>query len=91
VTSLALLLLRVVTGTPLVGHGGQKLFGAFGGRGLEGTATYFEGLGIRPGREWAYIAGATETTGGVLIALGLMSPIGPIIASAPMLVMATFP
>ena len=85
-TSLALLLLRVVTGALLVGHGGQKLFGGFGGRGLAGTATYFESLGIRPGREWAYIAGATETTGGVLIALGLMSPVGPIIASAPMVI-----
>lgn len=85
-TSVALLLLRVVTGLLLIGHGAQKLFGAFGGRGPEGTAAYFEGLGIRPGREWAYVAGATETTGGALIALGLLSPVGPMIASAPMII-----
>ena len=85
-TSLALLLLRVVTGALLIGHGAQKLFGAFGGRGLEGTAAYFEGLGIRPGREWAYVAGLAETSGGALIALGLMSPVGPIVASAPMVI-----
>ena len=85
-TSLGLLLIRLVTGGFLVGHGAQKLFGAFGGRGIEGTARYFEGLGIRPGDKWALVAGAGEITGGGLTALGLLFPLGPIVATAPMIV-----
>ena len=42
--------LRVVVGGLFMGHGLQKLIGAFGGHGLEGTAKGFESLGLRPGR-----------------------------------------
>ena len=82
----ALLLLRAVTGGLLIGHGAQKLVGAFGGKGPEGTGQAFEKLGLQPGREWAEVAGASEVAGGSLTALGLLSPIGPIIATAPMVV-----
>lgn len=82
----ALVLLRVVTGGLLIGHGAQKLVGAFGGKGPEGTARTFEKIGLEPGREWAQVAGASEVTGGALTALGLLSPIGPIVATAPMVV-----
>lgn len=82
----ALLLLRVVTGGLLIGHGAQKLLGAFGGKGPAGTGQTFEKLGLKPGREWAEVAGASEVAGGGLTALGLLSPIGPIIAMAPMVV-----
>src|SRR5205823_6014275 len=85
-TSFALLLLRAVTGGFLAGHGAQKLFGAFGGRGPEGTARNFEKIGIEPARKWAVIAGATELTGGALTALGLLSPAGPVVSIAPMIV-----
>ena len=68
-TSFAVLLLRAVTGGFLAGHGAQKLFGAFGGRGPEGTARNFEKIGIEPARKWAVIAGATELTGGALTAM----------------------
>src|SRR5438552_18683436 len=78
----ALLLLRAVTGGLLIGHGAQKLVGAFGGKGPEGTGQAFEKLGLQPGREWAEVAGASEVAGGSLTALGLLSPIGPIIATA---------
>jgi putative oxidoreductase len=84
-TAFGFLLIRLVTGGLLVGHGAQKLFGAFGGKGLEGTGRYFESLGIRPGRPWARVAGAAELGGGGLTALGFGSPLGPIIASAPMI------
>jgi len=86
VTGIALLLLRLVNGGLLVGHGAQKLFGAFGGKGLTGTGQSFGKLGLEPGREWAQVAGATETAGGGLTALGFLSPIGPIITTAPMIV-----
>jgi putative oxidoreductase len=57
-----------------LGHGTQKLFGWFGGHGLEGTGQFFESLGLRPGRRHAAAAGATEAGGGALLALGLFTP-----------------
>src|SRR3954452_18961271 len=74
VTSVA----RLVLGTYLAVHGSQKLFGAFGGNGIEGTAKGFERLGLTPGREMAMLAGAAELGGGVLTATGLAEPLGPI-------------
>jgi putative oxidoreductase len=71
---LALLLLRLVVGLLFVGHGAQKLFGAFGGGGLEGTAGMFDSIGLRPGWLHARAAGTAEFAGGALIALGLFTP-----------------
>src|SRR3954454_7675468 len=70
-----LLLIRIVVGLLLVGHGTQKLFGWFGGHGLEGTGGFFEKLGYRPGKVWAAVAGMSETGGGLLLALGLFTPL----------------
>jgi putative oxidoreductase len=84
---LGLFTLRMALGGLLAGHGAQKLFGVFEGHGLEGTGNFFEAkLGLRPGKEWAFTAGAGEFTGGVLTALGLMHPLGPIATMAPMIV-----
>jgi putative oxidoreductase len=47
------LLARTTIGLLFVGHGTQKLFGSFGGGGLEGTGAFFEQLGFRPGRRYA--------------------------------------
>jgi putative oxidoreductase len=69
-----LLLLRVVVGVLLAGHGAQKLFGWFGGHGLDGTGGFFEKLGFKPGKPWALIAGLSEFTGGAFLALGLLTP-----------------
>jgi putative oxidoreductase len=85
-TAIALLLLRVVIGGLLTGHGAQKLSGAFGGKGVHGTAQGFEKLGLEPAEGWAQVAGASEAVGGGLTALGLLSPIGPIVTTAPMIV-----
>jgi putative oxidoreductase len=68
------LLLRLLVGGFFVGHGTQKLFGWFGGGGPDGTAQFFEKLGLRPGRRHALAAGAAEAGGGVLIAAGLATP-----------------
>src|SRR5919202_5813800 len=78
VSSLAVLILRLALGGLLSGHGTQKLFGHFEGPGLEGTSGWMEMLGLRPGRPWAYLAGLTEFGGGVLTALGLLNPLGPL-------------
>jgi putative oxidoreductase len=68
----------------LAGHGAQKLFGAFGGHGIEGTSGMMEKLGLKPGQTWATLAGASEFGGGLLTALGLGGPVGPITTLAPM-------
>lgn len=72
--SFGLLALRLVVGLLFAGHGAQKLFGAFGGRGLEATAAGFEQGGLRPARAHAWIAGLSELGGGLLLALGLLTP-----------------
>jgi len=71
---LALLVLRVVVGVLLAGHGAQKLFGVFGGGGLDGTAGMFDNIGLRPGNLHARTAGTAEFLGGLLIAFGLFTP-----------------
>jgi putative oxidoreductase len=81
---LGLLVIRVVTGGLLAGHGAQKLFGWFDGPGLEGTSRWLESMGMRPGRTWALFAGLTEFGGGLLTALGALNPIGPILMLGPM-------
>jgi putative oxidoreductase len=88
-TDLALLVLRVVSGGLLVGHGARKLFGSFGGKGLGGTAARLESLGLRPGPVWAVMGGLGELTGGLLTVLGLGGPLGSILTGTSMK-MATF-
>ena len=70
-----LLLLRLVVGLLLAGHGSQKLFGMFGGHGLDGTGGFFHSVGFRPGRQKAVVAGLAELSGGLLLAIGLLTPL----------------
>ena len=83
-----LLVLRLIFGIVMAAHGAQKLFGWFGGYGLTGTGGFFEGLGFRPGRFFAFAAGASEFVGGLLTAAGLFGPVGPALMLAPMIVAA---
>lgn len=71
---LGLLLLRLGTGGVLAAHGTQKLFGWFGGGGIEGTGQFMESIGYAPGKVSATAAGLAETGGGLLLALGLATP-----------------
>jgi putative oxidoreductase len=70
-----LLLLRVVFGGLLAAAGLQKLFGWFGGSGLTETGAVFEQIGYSPGVLFAAVAGALETLGGLLLLLGLFTPL----------------
>jgi putative oxidoreductase len=86
--SAGLLLARLMVGLLIVGHGSQKLLGWFGGHGIAGTSAFFEQLGFRPGRLFATVAAATEIVSGVLIALGLLGPVGPALMLSVMIVAA---
>ncbi|PXX71167.1 putative oxidoreductase [Nocardia tenerifensis] len=70
-----LLLLRVAVGLTMAAHGTQKLFGWFGGGGLDGTGKFFAGKGYPAGEAMAAVAGVTETFGGLALAIGLLTPL----------------
>jgi putative oxidoreductase len=82
--NLGLFVLRLIVGLLFAGHGAQKLFGAFGGHGLSGTAGFFEGIGLKPGRVHATAAGLAEFGGGILLALGLVTPVAAAVLIAVM-------
>ncbi len=84
--ALGLLLLRLTFGLIFFAHGAQKLFGIFGGHGLQGTTKMVEMLGLRPAKWWAIAAAVGETLGGVLMALGLLTPLAALLIAATMLV-----
>ncbi len=78
------LILRIVVGGYFIGHGTQKLFGWFGGHGLEGTGQFFEMIGLRPGKRHALAAGAAETGGGALLVAGAATPLAAAVLTATM-------
>lgn len=80
-----LLVLRIVVGLVLVGHGAQKLFGLFGGAGLSGTAGFFRSVGYWPPRLMAGFAGGAELIGGLSLAAGFMTPLAAAAIIATML------
>ena len=84
--NIGLLVLRVLVGLYFVGHGAQKLFGVAGGYGLAGTGQFFESMGLRPGRLNAFVAGAAELSAGVLLALGLLTPLAAALVIGVMIV-----
>jgi putative oxidoreductase len=82
--NIALLILRLVVGTLFAGHGSQKLFGWFGGQGLKGTGSFFESAGMSPGTPLAFLAGAAELGGGLLLAVGLFEPVAALLIAGVM-------
>lgn len=72
--SAAFLPIRIGVGIVMVAHGAQKLFGWFGGYGLQGTGQFFaENLGLKPGVLMAAMAGGTEFFGGLLLLAGFLT------------------
>src|ERR1700744_3403377 len=70
----ARLLARLFIGGMFIGHGTQKWFGWFGGPGIEKTTGMMGSLGLAPARTNAHAAAASETLGGLGIALGPPTP-----------------
>jgi putative oxidoreductase len=87
--SLGLLITRTIFGSYLAVHGAQKLFGSFGGYGLEATGNGFEAMGLKPGKLMATVAGASELGGGILTATGIADPLGPLAIAGTMVVAST--
>ncbi|MGQ7847661.1 DoxX family protein [Granulosicoccus sp. 3-233] len=67
------LALRLPIGIIFMAHGAQKLFGWFGGYGLEGTGQFMESLGLSPGYTMALLSGGTEFFGGLALIIGLLT------------------
>ena len=68
----ATLALRIPIGIIFAAHGAQKLFGWFGGYGLEGTGQFFGSIGLNPGYLMALLAGAAEFFGGLALVFGVL-------------------
>ncbi|MBO0855534.1 MAG: DoxX family protein [Nocardia sp.] len=84
-TDIGLLIVRVFFGALLFVHGTQKLFGWFNGMGLSATARGFGHMGYDPGKFFATLAGLCESTGGSLLLLGLLTPLGAAIVVGTMI------
>ena len=67
------LFLRIPMGIIFLAHGAQKLFGSFGGYGLEGTGQWMTSIGLQPGYLMALLAGSAELFGGLALVLGLLT------------------
>ena len=83
-----LLVARLVLGLLMAAHGAQKLFGWFGGYGLNATGEFMVQLGFPSGRAFASAASVGEIASGLLVALGLLGPVGPAIMISVMIVAA---
>jgi putative oxidoreductase len=83
--NLALLILRVVFGLIFIGHGTQKMFGWFGGGGIQGTVKIMTNIGVRPPKFWAWVAGLCEALGGLGLVLGFLTPLASAIIVGTML------
>jgi putative oxidoreductase len=70
--ALGLLLLRVAVGVTMVLHGYNHIYG--GGK-IEGTARWFESLGMKPGKLHAWLASLTELAAGAGLIVGLLTPL----------------
>lgn len=84
--ALGLLILRLVVGLTMAAHGAQKAFGWFGGPGITGWTGVVEKMRIRPAFPWAWISALTELGGGLLLALGLLTPLAAAAITDSMLV-----
>jgi len=85
-SSLTGLALRIPAGIIFIAHGAQKLFGSFGGYGLEGTGQWMASIGLEPGYLMALAAGSAEFFGGIALLIGLLTRPAALVLAITMLV-----
>lgn len=81
-----LTVLRIVAGLTFAAHGAQKLFGWFGGYGLEGVGQWMESIGLSPGYWMALMAGSAEFFGGLALIVGVLARPAAAVLAVTMLV-----
>ena len=84
--TLGSLALRIPVGIILAAHGAQKLFGWFGGYGLEGTGQWMESIGLAPGFMMALLAGSAEFFGGLFLIIGLLTRPAALVSAFTMVI-----
>src|SRR5207249_9151582 len=84
--ALGLLILRLVIGLTLAAHGAQKLFGWWGGPGMDGWVGAMNRMRIRPAVPWAWMSALAELLGGIGLAVGLLTPLPSLAIAGSMLV-----
>jgi len=85
-SSLSQLVLRIPVGIIFAAHGSQKLFGWFGGYGLEGTGQWMASIGLNPGYIMALLSGSAEFFGGLALIFGLLVRPAAVVLAITMLV-----
>jgi putative oxidoreductase len=78
---LGLLIIRLALAAVFIFHGAQKIFGAFGGPGIEGFAGALESMKVPMPRLSAWLAAVSEFGGGIILLIGT----GTRIAVIPMI------
>ena len=86
---LSALILRLPLGIILIAHGAQKLFGWFGGYGLEGTGKWMASIGFEPGYLMALMSGSAEFFGGIALIIGLLTRPAALVVAFTMLMAMT--
>ncbi len=84
--AIGLLVLRLVVGLIVAAHGAQKLFGWWGGPGMAGWTGAMTRMRMRPPAAWAWMSALAELGGGILFAVGFLSPLGSMAIAGSMLV-----
>jgi putative oxidoreductase len=84
-TGIGLLVLRLAVGLTMAAHGSQKVLGWFGGPGLKGQTEMVRRMGMAPARFWAWVSALAELGGGLLFALGLLTPAAAAAVTSAML------
>jgi putative oxidoreductase len=84
--SFAPLALRIPVGIIFMAHGAQKLFGWFGGYGLDGTGGWMESIGLAPGFLMALLAGGAEFFGGLFIFIGVLTRLSSAVLAFTMVI-----
>jgi putative oxidoreductase len=82
---LGILVIRLMVGLTIAAHGSQKLFGWWGGPGVEGFHGWLSGMNLKPARLWTYVAALAEFAGGLGVALGVLTPIAAMAVLGAML------